>query len=389
MLLNKLFRYCRGFVALEAEGAYPERIINLCLDNNIEIWKIKNIKGKIFFATDRSNLIKIKNIRKKCGVKIRIKYKRGLPFYLKDNNNFLSFFLGAAFCLIIVTLLSQFVWNIEVAGNVSLTNEEVLDLCSKVNVYEGMPKKEVNSPNMRNDLLLLTDKIGWVSFNLEGSKLTVNVSETASPEISDNSPCNIIAKKDGVIKKTSVYKGSAVVTANTAVKKGDLLVSGTVEYGENLTNFVAAKAEITAETETVITVSTPFTITETFTKEKPIKKRVLTLYGLNIPLYFGTLKGNYNKTVDRHFIKKGTNYIPVYITTASFFEIIKTQRTISMDEAKTMLKNKAVDKEKEYKFIKIINSKDEFYEKDGNLVLNHTITAYEDIAEKELIRITD
>ncbi len=50
------------------------------------------------------------------------------------------------------------------------------------------------------------------------------------PEIIDeNEICNVVAKKDGIIKKIVVQNGTAQVTEGNEVKKGDILIGGWIE----------------------------------------------------------------------------------------------------------------------------------------------------------------
>ena len=44
-----------------------------------------------------------------------------------------------------MVFLSNFVWIINVEGNVYLTNEQILDCCKKIGIYEGIAKSKINS----------------------------------------------------------------------------------------------------------------------------------------------------------------------------------------------------------------------------------------------------
>ena len=59
--------------------------------------------------------------------------------------------------------------------------------------------------------------------------------------------CNIYAKKSGIIKTITVYKGTPLIKPGSYVKKGDLIVSGNILLNENVVSTVCASAKVYAE----------------------------------------------------------------------------------------------------------------------------------------------
>ena len=137
-------------------------------------------------------------------------------------NSFLGGLVGIVIFIVGLNLFSSFIWNIKVVGNKSVETTEILKAAKEIGIYEGAFKSKINSPQMRNDMLYKFDKLSWVSFNLEGSLLTINVSETKQIEQNKTkAPTNLIATKDGVIKYLEIKSGYANVVVGQAVKKGD------------------------------------------------------------------------------------------------------------------------------------------------------------------------
>jgi similar to stage IV sporulation protein len=67
--------------------------------------------------------------------------------------------------------------------------------------------------------------------------------------VDKDTPCNIVASRDGIIQEMVVLEGQAVVKVGDTVKKGQLLVSGLFEDSDTLTSrFVHAMAQVKART---------------------------------------------------------------------------------------------------------------------------------------------
>ena len=138
---------------------------------------------------------------------------------------------------------------------------------------------------MKPDLILKCDGIAWCSFNVEGSVLTVDISEAKdSSKDKDIIPSNIIATTDGVIISAEVAKGTRIIENGQAVRKGDLLVSGAINYGEK-TDFIQSEGTIIAETDRTFKKTVPFKFTEKVLTGKKRTLCVLDFFNLKIPLF--------------------------------------------------------------------------------------------------------
>ena len=93
------------------------------------------------------------------------------------------------------------------------------------------------------------EQIGWISLNIMGSTMSVNIEEKApKPDTPDfKTPCNIKANNDGVITSIKTARGETKVMKGSGVVKGDLLVSGIVETKQETIEYVHASAEIMAD----------------------------------------------------------------------------------------------------------------------------------------------
>lgn len=376
-------RLFKGYAEVSASRGYPERIINICFKNGISVWNLKRQGECITFCTDISGFRTLKRLRGKTGIKLHLLKRRGLPFFISRNKQRAGFVAGLAVFFLILNILTNFVWNINVAGNQNVSKQEILELCEKIGVHEGMKKSDVKSAEMRNKLLVETDKLSWVSFNVEGSRLTINVSEANAPDKTVKYPSNLVAKTDGIVKKIEIKSGNAAVTINTAVKKGDLLVSGTAELEGGITDFRHSDGRVIAQTERTLTVSTPYKITEKRKTGKVVKRSVFSFFGLDIPLFLGSVQGEYEKQIDVKRMEAWGGYVPITVTTATMSEVKQQEFTLSKKEAEERLLKQIEEKQKELLPVEIVDQKDTFTEKDGILTLKRQLVMLEDIAVEE------
>ena len=388
MLFLKFFRFLKGSIKVKAYGGFPERIINICYKKQISIWNIKNKNENIYFYTDVNGFKNLRYAKRNSGVKLKAVNKYGFPFFAVKRKDRYGLIIGAVIFFAVINFLSSFVWNINIVGNKNISDSEVIKLCNSIGIKEGMKRTKIESALMRNEILLKTNKISWISFNVEGSVLNVNVSENNVIEKTKKEPSNLIAKSDGIIKKIEVRNGETAVKINGTVKKGDLLVSGITEYEGGLSSFINSSGEVYAETEKEISVSTPLTVTETVTEEKEYNRYMLTFFGIDIPLYLGSIKGDYDINITEKKIEHNGFYAPVFITKAEIHKKNKVLKKLTYNQAKEILTEELNKKQKEENYISVSKTIDKAELKENRLTVTRKITGVENIAVEEKIKIS-
>ena len=281
------FRYIRGVVSFEAKGGFSERFINLCRVNGVRIWDIKEDEGAIIAKTTIDGYRKIPLVTRKSGMKIKIIKKSGLPFIFKAFSARKGLILGIITSVFLLMLYSKSIWSIRVTGNKNIPAEQIISVLEENGLRKGTFKKDIDYDVYKYLLFKNIPEISWANLQIDGSEMTVEVTEvTPIPESREKNICNIVASYDGVIDRMVVSAGESRVQPGEAVKKGDLLVSG-VTYNDkaNVTQFWASRAEIIASTERNIKIEVAKNQAKTvFTGEK---KQVdeLELFRLRLPLY--------------------------------------------------------------------------------------------------------
>ena len=391
MVFIKIVRFILGYVRVTISGDYPERFLNLCAANGITVWNVSR-NGKTLscsmFARDYRY---VRRFRRKSGTRLKIKRRKGAPFIYNRYKHRKGLMVGLALFIAFLTVMPKFVWSVEVSGNEKTDTQTIIRAAEKIGIKSGAKLSDIDPDNLRPTLLVELSELSWAAINIEGSRITLDVRERLEPEtVSDNTPCNLVATRDGIITSVFIKKGSAAVKVGDAVRKGDLLAMGTVEYGDQSTVIRHSMGEIYAETTREITVKSPLTVIRSVPTGKVKTKRVFEIFGLEIPLYLGSERYDYTSSANKTTLMSGDMELPLSIVTAQFYEVDKTKVKLTSEKAKENAKNelKALEKS-QLDGITVKDKKLSFTEKDGYVILTASYVCEENIAIESPLIIVD
>ena len=247
---NRLIQYVGGYVDVVIEGYYIERFINICNTKQILLWNLKRKNSITLYASISIKDFKsLRSICKKTKCKLKIQNKKGIPFTLRKYKK-RKIFLGLLFLIvIIVIILSNFIWNIDVEGNINITREELLALAEENGLSVGKIKGGIDTKEVINKIRLERDDVAWVGIDIIGTNAVIKVVEAdAKPDIiNEEEYCNIVADKDAMITKVIARNGTPVVEEGSVVKKGDILIAGWMEGKYTGRQYVHSQGEIEAK----------------------------------------------------------------------------------------------------------------------------------------------
>ena len=391
MLFVKFVRFFFGYIRVTVAGDYPERFLNLCANNGIAMWNARRKGDAIeccMFARDYRHL---RRLRKRCGVHLKIKRRRGAPFIVHRYRRRKGLAAGLVLFIAFLTVMPKYVWAVEVSGNERVDSKTVIDAANDAGIKRGARISDIDTDNLRPELLLELPQLSWAAINIEGSTVTIDVREQLNPErLDDKTPCNLVAKRQGVITAVYVKKGTASVKVGDAVREGDIIAMGTVEYGDTSTVMCHAMGEIYAETSREIVVSSPLTVERKIPTGKTVKKSVFQIFGLYIPLYLGSEQYDYTCTAKETALKSGDVTLPLSVITAEFTQVDRQMIEISDDEAKKIAAKELEKLEAEQlSGIEVKERKLEYKKENGNIVLTAKYVCIENIAEESALSVID
>lgn len=383
-------RYLFGYIDVDVSGEKTERVINSCNAAGIRIWNVYKRGETIRFRIKMKDYKKLRHIRKQGDgkFKIRIYKKYGLPLLRKRVFTRFGVCAGLVLMLLVNLFLSQFIWSIDVVGNDSISTESIVSACKKQGIDVGTYSKGIDTYNSAQKIALDFKQIAWISLNIEGSKLTVNVSEANYSEIFEKTPKNIIAARNGVIKELEVVTGNKTAAVGETVSKGDLLVSGVIDNGVS-THFVSSEGVVIAETLRRFETS----IDKKFEYITPVYKNtdrvVFEFFGIKAPLYLNKPENVYNSYYENTNARLFGCELPVGVAKRKFILGDKTIKQLTKEEAENYsiykfseeLKSDSVNNVQSYSVDTVEN--DKFYK------ITITAVCLENICEFQPINLTD
>lgn len=251
MKINKFVEYVHGYVRISIEGYYISQFINICNNKKINLWNIKKDNEiKIFASIEIKDFKKLKHICKKTKCKIKIENKKGMPFILKKYRKRKLFFSFLILLIFIIIILSNFIWNIEINGEIdTFKKNEILELVKKEGIEIGKFKNSINTKEVINKIRLERDDLSWIGIDIKGTNVIINVVPAdEKPEIiNEEESCNIIAGKDGIILKVNAQNGTILVNEGDVVKAGDIIIAGWMEGKYTEKQYVHAHGEVEAK----------------------------------------------------------------------------------------------------------------------------------------------
>lgn len=379
-----LYRFFCGILELEFSGIYPEKTLNLCAQNKIAVWNTRFLRQKIRLLITVKDFRKLPKILKNSGIKVHILKKMGFPFFINKYKKRFGVFSGLILFFAVLQFMSGFIWIIEVEGNKTVEIAEIMSVCSELGIKVGTKSSSIDTKNQAQNLLLKMDKLAWGSFNIEGCKLTVNVSEITSKKEDNSVPTNLKASADGVIKKIDVTSGNCVVKVGDTVKKGDVLVSGIIENASE-TKFVHSIGSIIAQTQETVEFSEPFLKKVEYPFGKSKQKSVLEIFTLKIPLYIGKEKGEFETKVKHNSLEIFSQKLPIVLHTKKFQFVKAETKKQSYSEVCEILENRLTTESQENNYE--IKSK-EFKANEDGVKLTAVICKTVDITYSENIILT-
>lgn len=307
-----------GFYGVCCENGFCDGFLNKCRKDKIPVWKLRSqAENKIYFCVPCSFYDFVSENAALSGMDIGITGSFGLLPFIRKHSSRAALTAGILATIVFLSLMSLRVWSISVGGNDKVFESEILSVCEEMGLRPGVKKKDIDIQLFQRELLeRMGDRLIWASLNIEGMSALIEVREITRAEYDViGKPCNIIADFDGVIKLMRVYSGTAEISAGSGVHKGDLLISGVIDYETGESSFTEARGKITAlhlkeiktdkkdqlairkygETKTYYSLSlfgieiNPF-VREKENHEITKETRNLVINGVKLPFYLGVYK---------------------------------------------------------------------------------------------------
>ena len=341
MLIKILVRLIMGYVRIEVEGYYIERFINICLNKKILIWNIKKENGvKVYLNIGIRDFKKLSEICRKTKCKVKIKGKRGVPFFLDKYKKRKIFIIFCMIILVGIYCSSRYIWNIDIEVEENLEVENIRGDLEKAGLKLGILKNNIDTQSIVNKIRLERNDISWMGIDIEGTNVIVRlVKSDEKPQIIDSEDyCNIVAQKSGIITKITAQNGTAIAKVGDTVKEGTILIAGYIDGKYTGRRYVHSIGEIEARVWYTDTEKIYFNQEILKSLDEEEKRYSLKINNFQINFYktlsnFEIYDTIYNEKKLQIF---SNFYLPISIIEKTNKKQEKVQKKYSLEEAKSL-----------------------------------------------------
>lgn len=292
-----MFGNIRGIVSFEAQGDNLYRFINNIRESGIVCTSQRCRDGVFYGQIYGNNLNDVQEIAEQLHIDFKVTEKKGLVFKAMGYRFRFGIIIGMAVVLGFVFYLSNIVVTIEVCGNTNVTQQQIITALENTGIYKGKFIPDIDFHSCEQKLRLSIPQISWTGIRHTGSRIVVDITETVdSPEmVNDDIPCNIVSLYDAQVTYAEVYAGKLARKAGDGVKKGDIIISGTIDDGFGHIIKKHAMGKVIGIYRENVTFTQFFEEQGQVYSEKTKSRKYFDFFGYRLPLFFSDVK---EKTYD-------------------------------------------------------------------------------------------
>ena len=314
-----------SFVVIKGSARNKERILG-AISRSVSVYKPTVVGGFLYFAVKIKDKAKTFAICDNLCYNIDIYWEIGLKFWLMTAVSRIGLPIGALICICVAMVLSNFIWKIEVVGNLQISDTVIQSLLKENNICVGT-RKNIDLNGLAGSLNAL-DGVEDTVVKIVGTTLKIEVVESVAFQPPNVIPSTqIVSNFDGVVTKIVVRSGTAAVKIGDVVRRGDLIIKGEFVNQAGETVPVIADGEAYGE----IAYSEHKVVSTVVVSPVTVSKKRLTsirLFGIRIG---ARLPSGYQTVATT----KKLWLIPIKITTYDCKKIEMVEQKVSLDDQKT------------------------------------------------------
>jgi similar to stage IV sporulation protein len=248
-LNRKFVNYFEGVVVLCIEGRKIERFLSYLYKLKIDIIDTNVIdRKKVIIKIYNSDLEKVMNMKttyniEKIGYEGKLKLLSGIKKHL-----FLVISLIIGYALLLY--LSNVIFEVEVIhSNANIRDLMIAELEERDISKWKFKKNHEGIERIKKEILdEHKERLEWIEIENVGTKYIVKVVERKMKSEEKNYTYqDIVSSKSAIIMKMEVFEGEIVKRKNDFVKKGDVIISGRIMKGNEVSKIVKASGQIYGE----------------------------------------------------------------------------------------------------------------------------------------------
>ena len=227
--MSRWKRWCFGAVTAAVIGAQPEVFLNLCVQEGFRLSRmVREDPFTLMVEVTRRDYPRLCALAERAQCSVERKKEQGIPFFLLRFRRRYAFLVGAALCVFLLFAGSRVILTLDVSGNETVTDREILSQLRLCGVRVGTFGPSVPVRAVENKMMLAMNELSFCAVNLHGTRAEIIVRErTPVPEVrQQHLPTDIISSASGIITHIEPWAGDACFGEGDTVSKGEVLISG-------------------------------------------------------------------------------------------------------------------------------------------------------------------
>ena len=345
-----------GSVSAVADGSNPEEFLNRCAALGADLWTMERMEeGGLRVTAAGRTLPLLRRAAAESGCTLSNIRRSGLPYFLFGLRHRYALLAGLLLCLGTLAVGSKVVLDIEVIGNETLSDREILCQLRLCGLGIGSYGPSVPVREVENRMLRTMDGLDFCSLTFYGPRAVVSVREAEEkPEIEDDTrPADVVSVTGGIITHMEPWSGDALFQEGDAVLKGEVLISGIMtmdppSYTEQDlgTMTVRASGRVLAQTWRTLEAQAGLTAPGKVYTGRETRRYSLNLMGRRVNFYenSGISYGKYDRmTQIKTWAPLGDRGLPILWQRETIREYETAPLPLDPEQIETMLKERLAE----------------------------------------------
>ncbi|MCI8388542.1 MAG: sporulation protein YqfD [Clostridiales bacterium] len=337
-MLTKLINWCIGSRDYFVPAGNEDRAARLLVSSGANFRSLKRKADGLHFSIPLPDCEPVEFIFKKQQIEIVRLHEHGLNKLIRRYRHRYGIPIGIGMFFAILGISGQFIWSINVVGNDLISSHEIIEKLDELGCGVGTYIPNIDFDKLHTDFLLSSQDFAWVAVNVRGTRATVEVRETTHSQLApdEDTPYNLVASEDGIVKYIEVHRGEVVTEVGALVRKGELLASGVVDSIGQV-RLVHARGKVLAEVKRNILIEVPLERQVKVETGNEFCEKSLKILGFSLKFFKNT--GNLPIECDKIDMERNLRFfdtveVPVSIHETVWREYEYVTETITEEEAR-------------------------------------------------------
>ena len=195
----KLFNLLRGLSTVRICGDDPEECLNLLSEADIPFWNIRFEQTQVTLNIYSKDLNQVKDLCLSVCCDLQLQEERGFPPLLRKTVRRPILLFGLLIAFGACFFLQRYVWSVEILGEDPAVDRRILQLLQERGIAFGTKADDLDSQQIKLEMLRQLPELSWMAVNRRGGKLTV-LYLLSSADSTQKKPlaANLVAVRDAV-----------------------------------------------------------------------------------------------------------------------------------------------------------------------------------------------